>query len=64
MDTLHVSIQQLLFCCLTTIPHIFPSIEINLFSSRQEGGELADDVISPPHSGHQLPVPALPVGGA
>lgn len=40
------------------------SIEINLFSSRQEGGELADDVMSPPHSGHQLPVPALPVGGA
>lgn len=33
-------------------------------SSRQEGGELADDVVSPPHSGHQLPVPALPVGGA
>lgn len=25
---------------------------------------MAHDVISPPHSGHQLPVPALPVGGA
>lgn len=42
----------------------FSHIEMNLFSSRQEGGELANDVISPPHPGHQLPVPALSVGGA
>lgn len=33
-------------------------------SSRQEGGELANDVYSHPHTGHQLPVPVLPVGGA
>ncbi len=42
----------------------FPTLKMNLFSSRQEGGELANDVISPPHPGHQLPVPALSVGGA
>lgn len=31
-------------------------------SSRQEGGELAHDGVSLPHSGHQLPVPVLSVG--
>lgn len=44
--------------------HIFFANEINIFfpSSRQEGGELANDVFSHPHTGHQLPVPVLPVG--
>lgn len=50
--------------CFTTIPDVLPALNQTLFSSRQEGGEVAHDVISPPHSGHQLPVPALPVGGA
>lgn len=40
--------------------------ETNIFfaSSRQESGELANDVFSYPHTGHQLPVPVLLMGGA
>lgn len=37
---------------------------MNSFSPRQEGGELADDVFSLFHPGHQLPVLDLPMGGA
>lgn len=51
-------------CRSVAVPFYVPPLNWTPFSSRQEGGELADDVISPPHSGHQLPVPALPVGGA
>lgn len=48
-------------CAATS--HIFlpPSLS---FARRQEGGELAADGISVSHSGPQLPVPDLPLGGA
>lgn len=69
-----VNVINLLYCsyctcfciclCHSDVSAHSPTTDINPFSSRQEGGELADDVISLPHSGHQLPVPALPVGRA
>lgn len=50
---------------LLVSPPISYKISQDFFSSpRQEGEELANDVFSHPHTGDQLPVPALPVGGA